>query len=224
MPNLSKCCKTPVKPDHGEPDFPGSEIGTWWMVCASATGGCGKPCDLFVDPKCPRCKGNGRIEMLEHCPECKGSGELKPYPDHFCANNDGEQNCECFAEGVDFGKSMQQGDQSMHSESKPWDWEANVRKLLSVRFKEIGVGATEDLLWQIRTLAKHEREEGFREGQIKGETESWETGDKAYQLGESALLTKAIEKVEQELEKYSTMAETRTLVKAIEAIKSLRNE
>jgi hypothetical protein len=24
--------------------------------------------------KCPTCKGNGRVELLEHCPDCDGSG------------------------------------------------------------------------------------------------------------------------------------------------------
>ncbi len=26
--------------------------------------------------ECPTCKGNGRVEMLEHCPDCKGSGDV----------------------------------------------------------------------------------------------------------------------------------------------------
>jgi RecJ-like exonuclease len=26
------------------------------------------------DSPCPECKGNGRIEMLEHCPTCGGDG------------------------------------------------------------------------------------------------------------------------------------------------------
>lgn len=26
--------------------------------------------------ECPRCGGNGRVEMLEHCPVCKGSGTM----------------------------------------------------------------------------------------------------------------------------------------------------
>lgn len=30
---------------------------------------------------CPRCKGNGRIDMLEHCPACKGSGRVTVCPD-----------------------------------------------------------------------------------------------------------------------------------------------
>jgi hypothetical protein len=30
-------------------------------------------------PRCTRCNGNGRIEMLEHCPACKGSG-FEPAP------------------------------------------------------------------------------------------------------------------------------------------------
>lgn len=27
--------------------------------------------------KCPRCNGNGRIELLEHCPLCRGRGEIE---------------------------------------------------------------------------------------------------------------------------------------------------
>jgi len=27
--------------------------------------------ELRIIEECPRCHGNGRIEMLEHCPECK---------------------------------------------------------------------------------------------------------------------------------------------------------
>jgi len=53
--------------------------------------------------KCPRCKGNGRIEMLEHCPECFGNGYAKPHPEHICRFNDGKSNCECFAEGYTKG-------------------------------------------------------------------------------------------------------------------------
>lgn len=30
---------------------------------------------------CPRCNGNGRVEMLEHCPRCRGNGYLVPCPD-----------------------------------------------------------------------------------------------------------------------------------------------
>lgn len=26
--------------------------------------------------RCPTCRGNGRIEMLEHCPTCNGSGRV----------------------------------------------------------------------------------------------------------------------------------------------------
>ena len=50
---------------------------------------------------CKRCKGNGRIEMLEHCPKCFGNGYVKPHPEHACAFNDGRQNCKCYAEGYD---------------------------------------------------------------------------------------------------------------------------
>lgn len=35
-----------------------------------------QPAEL-PDPRCTRCRGNGRIEMLEHCPRCHGSG-LEP--------------------------------------------------------------------------------------------------------------------------------------------------
>lgn len=33
--------------------------------------------EILTKKRCPRCKGNGRIDMLEHCPKCKGSGEAK---------------------------------------------------------------------------------------------------------------------------------------------------
>jgi RecJ-like exonuclease len=29
---------------------------------------------------CERCKGNGRIEMLEHCPVCRGTGQVPDDP------------------------------------------------------------------------------------------------------------------------------------------------
>ena len=29
---------------------------------------------IMDDQKCARCKGNGRVEMLEHCPGCFGTG------------------------------------------------------------------------------------------------------------------------------------------------------
>lgn len=33
--------------------------------------------DTLLPAKCPRCKGNGRIEMLEHCQMCKGKGTIE---------------------------------------------------------------------------------------------------------------------------------------------------
>jgi hypothetical protein len=32
--------------------------------------------DTGIVKDCPRCNGNGRIEMLEHCPNCKGKSKV----------------------------------------------------------------------------------------------------------------------------------------------------
>lgn len=37
----------------------------------------GEPIDVTRMRRCPRCNGNGRIEMLEHCPRCGGAGYLR---------------------------------------------------------------------------------------------------------------------------------------------------
>ena len=114
------------------------------------------------DSKCPRCKGNGRIEMLEHCPVCKGSGS-KPYPDHFCANNDGEQNCKCFAEGVEFGRATGSTCEKPVSESKPWDWMKELEVLGEENYWDWN-GDNATLVGFVARVAQHAREEGKKEG------------------------------------------------------------
>ena len=77
----------------------------------------------------------------------------KPYPDHICRFNDGVNNCDCFAEGVEFGKSDM---------VKPHvqDWEEELEKVMNQATLEI---SREPVKAFIRRIAAHERAEGKKE-------------------------------------------------------------